>query len=109
MVHTLDPRYAIPTRKHMTEVAVPNLYAEVKEAVNDSFKSAVRVALTCDGWTSREMDSYVTITSHFISKEWGLVSNVLQTRALHASHTGSNIANLLTEAISEWFSSGKHN
>ncbi len=60
------------------------------------------MALTCDGWTSRATDPYVTITSHFISNEWELVSHVLQTRALHGSHTGSNKANLLTEAIHEW-------
>ena len=102
MVNTLEPRYAIPTRKHMTEVAVPKLYEEKKSAVLELLKSTERVALTCDGWTSRATDSYVTLTSHFISNEWALVSNVLQTRALHESHTGSNIANLLKEAMNEW-------
>ena len=86
----------------MTEVAVPKLYEEKKSAVLELLKSTERVALTCDGWTSRATDSYVTITSHFISNEWALVSNVLQTRALHESHTGSNIANLLKEAMNEW-------
>lgn len=86
----------------MTEVAVPKVYTEVKTAILESLKSAERVALTCDGWTSRATDPYVTITSHFISNQWALLSNVLQTRALHESHTGSNIANLLREAINEW-------
>ncbi|XP_017261968.1 E3 SUMO-protein ligase ZBED1-like [Kryptolebias marmoratus] len=107
MLKILEPRYAIPTRKYMTEVAVPSLYTEVKTDVLESLKSAERVALTCDGWTSRATDPYVTITSHFISDEWELVSNVLQTRPLHGSHTGSNIANLLTEAINEWGITGK--
>lgn len=102
MVSTLEPRYTIPTRKHMTEVAVLKLYTEVKTAVLESLKSVERVGLTCDGWTSRTTDPYVTTTSHFFSNEWALVSNVLQTRALHKSHTGSNIANLLTETINEW-------
>lgn len=102
MLQTLEPQYAIPTRKHMTEVAVPKVYTEVKTAILESLKSAERVALTCDGWTSRATDPYVTITSHFISNQWALLSNVLQTRALHESHTGSNIANLLREAINEW-------
>ncbi|KAL7389832.1 hypothetical protein ABVT39_010551 [Epinephelus coioides] len=29
MLHTLEPRYAIPTRKHMTEVAVSKVYTEI--------------------------------------------------------------------------------
>ena len=53
----------------MTEVAVPKLYEEKKSAVLELLKSTERVALTCDGWTSRATDSYVTITSHFISNE----------------------------------------
>uniref|UniRef100_A0A3B3ZVN8 BED-type domain-containing protein n=1 Tax=Periophthalmus magnuspinnatus TaxID=409849 RepID=A0A3B3ZVN8_9GOBI len=61
-----------------------------------------RVALTCDGWTSRATESYVTITSHFINEHWELISNVLQTRAMHESHTGTNIAELLSAALEEW-------
>lgn len=38
MVSTLEPRYTIPTRKHMTEVAVLKLYTEVKTAVLESLK-----------------------------------------------------------------------
>lgn len=75
---------------------------EVKTEVLESLMSAEKVALTCDGWTSRATDPYVTITSHFISTDWVLVSNILQTRALFESHTGINIAKLLTEAMNEW-------
>lgn len=70
--------------------------------VLESLMSAEKVALTCDGWTSRATDPYVTITSHFISTDWVLVSNILQTRALFENHTGNNIAKLLTEAMNEW-------
>ncbi|KAF0039134.1 hypothetical protein F2P81_009618 [Scophthalmus maximus] len=100
MVNTMEPRYVIPTRKHITEVAVPRMYEEVKQVVKTSLGSAERVALTCDGWTWRATESYVTITSHHINQEWKL-SHVLQTRAMHESHTGSNIAELLKRALEE--------
>ncbi|XP_072568141.1 E3 SUMO-protein ligase ZBED1-like isoform X2 [Paramormyrops kingsleyae] len=102
MVNTMEPRYMIPTRRHITDVAVPTIYEEVKLHVKTSLASAERVALTCDAWTSRATESYVTITSHYISDEWELVSHVLQTRAMHESHTGSNIAELLKTALEEW-------
>ncbi len=51
---------------------------------------------------SRATESYVTITSHHISDEWEMVKHVLQTRAMHESHTSSNIADLLKRAVDEW-------
>lgn len=44
-VNTLEPRYVIPTRKHITEVAVPKMYEAVKQQVKHSLASAERVAL----------------------------------------------------------------
>ncbi|XP_051990723.1 E3 SUMO-protein ligase ZBED1-like isoform X2 [Xyrauchen texanus] len=102
MVNVTEPRYVIPTRKHITEVAVPRMYEEVKQEVKTSLASAERVALTCDGWTSRATESYITITAHHINENWELISHVLQTRAMHESHTGSNIAELLKVALEEW-------
>ncbi|XP_029958862.1 zinc finger BED domain-containing protein 1-like isoform X2 [Salarias fasciatus] len=102
MLHTLEPRYRIPQRVHITETAVPKMYEEVKTAVKTSLSTAQRVALTCDGWTSRATESYITITSHYISDNWEMVTHVLQTRAMHESHTGSNIADVLKKAIEEW-------
>ena len=102
MLHTLEPRYKIPQRGHMVDTAVPAMYEEVKKAVKTSLGAAQRVALTCDGWTSRATQSYVTITSHYISDDWEMVTHVLQTRAMHDSHTGSNIADLLKRAVDEW-------
>ncbi|XDV25966.1 hypothetical protein PO909_029788 [Leuciscus waleckii] len=90
------------TRKYLSEMAIPKKYAAVKTNVAASLQSAERVALTCDSWTSRATDSYVTITCHYIASDWTLVSHVLQTRAVHTSHTASNIAALLNEALNEW-------
>lgn len=66
MANTKEPQYVIPTRKHFTEVAVPWMYIEVKQVVKTSLGSAERVALACDGWTSRATESYVMITAHHI-------------------------------------------
>ncbi|KAL2079757.1 hypothetical protein ACEWY4_011180 [Coilia grayii] len=107
LMKRLEPRYVLPTRKHLSETVIPKMYAETKGNLANSLKSAVRVALTCDCWTSRNTVSYLTITSHHIDDEWKLVSNVLQTRAVEMSHTASNLAELLTEAIQEWELSDK--
>lgn len=102
LIQECEPRYVIPTRRFITETAVPRLYAEVKQHVLDSISEASRVAITCDGWTSRATQSYVTLTCHFISSNWELISHVLQTRVLLGSHSGQNLGELLLEVIAEW-------
>lgn len=102
MVNAMEPRYSIPTREHLTKVCVPRLYAETKAHVKASLANAERVALTCDGWTSRTTEAYVTITAHFITEEWELVTYVLQTRDMPESHTGHNLAEHLRRALAEW-------
>lgn len=47
------PDYAIPTSRHMMDVAVPRISKEVEKSVKTSLNSAGRVELMCDGWTSR--------------------------------------------------------
>ncbi|XDV33918.1 hypothetical protein PO909_004160 [Leuciscus waleckii] len=101
MLNVLEPRYCIPSRKRMSEEIIPRLYNEVKQNITLSLQSADRVALTCDGWTSRHQDTYVTITCHYLD-DWVLISNVLQTRAMQNSHTGANICALLSDALEEW-------
>ena len=102
LLNECEPRYVIPTRWFITETAVPKLYKDMKEKVKETISSAERVAITCDEWTSRATQSYVTFTCHHISPEWEIVSHVLQTRAMFVSHTGSNIADLLQSVMDEW-------
>uniref|UniRef100_A0A3B3XPC0 Uncharacterized protein n=1 Tax=Poecilia mexicana TaxID=48701 RepID=A0A3B3XPC0_9TELE len=102
MVNAMEPRYQIPTREHLTKVCVPRLYAQTKAHVKASIDSAERVALMCDGWTSRTTEAYVTITAHFINEEWELVNYVLQTTDMPESHTRQNLAEHLRKALTEW-------
>lgn len=106
MLQTLEPRYDIPCRKYFTEQAIPELYAETKTKVENALQSAERVALTCDAWTSRATESFVTITAHFVH-EWELHSYVLQTRVMSESHTGANMAEVIRKATVEWKLTGK--
>ena len=65
--------------------------------MQDDLDNALSVALTSDGWTSRATES-----AHFIDSDWQMKDYVLQTRPLHDAHTGKNIAEVLTAAVSDW-------
>ena len=52
LIHTLEPRYKIPSRNHMTNTCMPALYAQVKSQVEKELANAERVAITTDVPTS---------------------------------------------------------
>ncbi|XP_053569082.1 zinc finger BED domain-containing protein 4-like [Bombina bombina] len=107
LLKTLEPRYKIPSRNHLTENVIPALYHETKAQVIASMSQASRVAITCDSWTSVTTESYVTVTAHYVSKDWKILSHVLQTRAVYESHMGSHLAELLSRVVEEWQLSDK--
>ncbi|XP_060780368.1 E3 SUMO-protein ligase ZBED1-like [Neoarius graeffei] len=102
MLKTIEPRYKLPARATFADSAVPALYKEVRAEVNKSMQQASRVAITSDAWTSVATESYVTITAHYIGEDWQMMSHVLQTRTVHESHTGVNMATLLLNVVEEW-------
>ena len=103
LLSILEPRYVIPSRKYFTDgTAILKLYSEDKEEVNKTLNLAEGVAITCDGWSSRSTESYMTITAHHITNEWQLLAHVIQTRAMHESHTRANVAEVLKTATEEW-------
>ncbi|KAL7841202.1 hypothetical protein SRHO_G00248930 [Serrasalmus rhombeus] len=102
LLHTLEPKYTIPSRTHFTRTVIPNLYEESKSKIGQILKDAASIAIPTDGWTSRGTQSYITITAHTINSDWKMESVVLQTRPLFESHTGANIAGVLQTAVTDW-------
>lgn len=95
MVNTLDPRYVIPLRSFLSNKAAPQLYHETKK-VGEALINVTRVAFTCDSWTSRATQSFVTFTAHFITNDWQVKLCVLQTRMMMSeSHTAVNLNAML--------------
>ena len=59
-------------------------------------------AVTTDGWTSRANESYLSLTVHYIDKEWILQNHLLETRHCPQSHTGENLATELEDMLKAW-------
>ena len=55
-----------------------------------------------DIWTSRTVQSYITVTVHFLTEDWILDSRVLVTHEMMERHTGVNIAECLREIAKDW-------
>lgn len=60
------------------------------------------VSLSTDCWTSRNVDSYITVTGHFINNFWQLESFNICTKEITHSHTSENLFETIQSVITEW-------
>ncbi|XP_051998856.1 E3 SUMO-protein ligase ZBED1-like [Xyrauchen texanus] len=102
LLRVLEPRYQLPSRPHFSQNVLPQLYNKVKAKLVEDLSNAKFIALTTDGWTSRATQSFITITTHYITDNWVIANPVLQTRAVYESHTSDHLSEILQGAVAEW-------
>ena len=102
MIKKLDPKYVIPGRKYFSQTEIPMLYTSTMESVKQDLKQAEYFAATTDLWTSAADHPYLSLTVHFIDKNWELKSYCLDTVPLLIDHTDQNIAETLKDVLANW-------
>lgn len=53
-------------------------------------------------WSSTNMSPYVSISAHYVSKDWTLKSKCLETAFAPESHTAAVLAEVLQDALQAW-------
>lgn len=102
LLHYLEPGYKIPCRKHVTKMILKK-HESVREKLQSKLnKEATSISLTTDIWSSAATEAYITVSAHYISPEWNLLSCVLETPGMPERHTGQNIADRLAEIADRW-------
>lgn len=102
MIATLDKRYNIPSRNHISKVALPSLYAKCQLEIEREICSIEYFAATTDLWSSTTAEPYLSLTVHFIDSEFEMKSKLLQTSFFPQDHTAECVAAGLKEVISAW-------
>ena len=103
LVAKLDPKYALPSRNHFSEIEIPGLYNDLRDnVVRPQLKEAKYFSSTTDLWTSCANQPYLSLTVHFIDKEWVLQSYCLDTSPLFEDHTGQNISEAIKDIYQNW-------
>ncbi|KAL3988405.1 serine protease 27 [Sarotherodon galilaeus] len=80
MLKTFDPRYRLPTKKYFSKF----------------------FASTMDTWSSRTSDLFMSLTMHYVDKDWKLQNKCFERSFFPEDHTGENIAKVLKEFLSSW-------
>ncbi|XP_072400765.1 E3 SUMO-protein ligase ZBED1-like [Diabrotica undecimpunctata] len=99
---TLNPAYKLPTRKTLSNVLLPAVFEEVRLKVSDVLKEVVSITITTDCWTSRNTDSVIAVTGHFIDNKFQIKSVLLECVGYEGGHGSTNLADNLTKVISNW-------
>ena len=63
LIKLLDPRFVLSGCKHFSHTALPKLYAECREKVEEELKRDLTYfATTTDLWSSRTSKPYISLT-----------------------------------------------
>ena len=102
LVEVLEPRYKLPSRRYFTEVAIPDMYQGVREAMLEFLDQVDYISCTTAIWSSVAQDSMLSLTAHCVLSDFNKISCVLQSAAFNDSYTGENIANLIITSLQSW-------
>lgn len=89
--------------RHTIKNDVMKIYVKEKAKLNEALRRAPgRIAITSDCWTSITTDGYISLTTHFIDKNWRLAKRVLAFSFIPPPHTGAALAEKMTSMLKEW-------
>lgn len=101
-VEALNPSYQLPSRRTITSTFLPAIYDDVYNKTKQVITSVSAVTLIKDCCTSRNVESVLGVTAHFISEDFAVKSVLLGCEALPESHTSENLVSENKKVIQEW-------
>ena len=87
----VDPRYQIPSRDHVTKI-IKAQATRKREQIKKILADIEWFAFTTDGWTSRTTLGFLSITSHFISKQGYLECLLISCNSIEGRETGNIVS-----------------
>ncbi|XP_043694376.1 zinc finger BED domain-containing protein RICESLEEPER 2-like [Telopea speciosissima] len=99
--------YLFPDYTHITRntqlAEILKLYNLESSRIHNLLKSFNgKISLTSDLWTSITNDGYISLTDHYIDKDWVLHKKLLKFCIMPPPHTGINICEMVSKILSEW-------
>ncbi|KAL4091922.1 hypothetical protein QTP88_026529 [Uroleucon formosanum] len=101
LMNVMEPSYNVPCRKTITTLK-QGQYNEKVDYIKEKLMNINSVSLSTDFWTSRNVDSYITVTGHFINNFWQLEFFNICTKEITHSHMSENLFETIQSVITEW-------
>lgn len=97
----LEPGYSCPGRTYFTD-AIDAKYKEATARLALLLSEVTDLCITTDTWTSVATESYLTITVHYVSKDWFMQNHVLGTMLLEERHTGEKLSKWMLKMVGKF-------
>ena len=103
LVTKLAPRgYTIPSRTHLSRTVIPDINKSVKKKIGVLVDNQDYISFTTDIWTSVGSHSLMSLTAHWIDKDFMRVQAVLNASSFPVSHTGDAINDEIKAMLTDW-------
>ena len=82
LMNFVEPGYHVPSTTHISsliERRFTQLESKLRAKLSDEAES---LSLTSDIWTSHANDSYITVSCHYVSRQWQMKSFMLSTKGV---------------------------
>nr|XP_046248461.1 uncharacterized protein si:ch211-152f22.4 isoform X2 [Scatophagus argus]XP_046248462.1 uncharacterized protein si:ch211-152f22.4 isoform X2 [Scatophagus argus] len=79
-----------------------SIYNEKEQELRSTLASVDDIVLTCELWSPRKQNSYLTVGCHFVDIHGGLKSYMLQTTCLFEDESADNIKTQLLAIMEAW-------
>ena len=106
-LQVVDHKYVPPSRRTIMRERLPMIYESKRRELIDKLADVKWLSFTTDLWTSNTTMGYITVTCHYVSKDWVMESAVLTTSHAPESHTIAYLATELKKITDEWNISSK--
>ncbi|KAJ8887327.1 hypothetical protein PR048_013542 [Dryococelus australis] len=93
-VKHLEPRFSMPSRKHLAKEIIPTMYTEVMGRIKEELHNVKFVGITADIWTSISCDDYLSLTILYLVTDFCLhhcCLEVVQFSEVATQDNGRNI------------------
>nr|XP_039247688.1 zinc finger BED domain-containing protein 4-like [Styela clava] len=103
LLNVAEPRYKLKTEKFYRTESLPEIHQKVvaKMKLMLTHDEAGNISFTTDCW-SGTTESLMSLTAHYIDKNWERKQVLLNVKAMQGSHTGEYIAETFDEMLNDW-------
>ena len=102
----MDPKFALPTRKWLSNKALNDLYAEhrkrIQSVLDSDLPKVKTITITVDGWTSRSKDHFYSLTLQYLKDCWMLIRYTLECSYFPGEQGSDNIHDKVAEMAMSW-------
>ena len=99
----LEPRYTVPSRKYVTETILPRVTRGVTDEVKKELQSVEWYSFTTYIWSTEvSSDCLLSLTVHWLTKDFEKKEAVLHAQSLPGSHTGEVLSHEYHNMLAKW-------